>query len=301
MTKNMHTQPKSLALLGAAWGYGARDRGCAQGAHALQDEHCLEQLSLLKNHNRWHAMIESDVLLQKNSTDPFDRIALLCQQLGKYTEELCKQKKSFLTIGGDHTCAIGTWSGAALAMQNKGPIGMIWFDAHMDAHTPKTTLSGAIHGMPVACLLGYGDPRLTQLLTPTPKLQANHLSLIGVHSFEKGEAQLLHDLNVRVFFIDEVRLRGLASVVAEAKEIATQGTVGYGISIDLDAIDPHDAPGVGSPEPDGLNSQELIDALKIIHNDSKLIGAEIAEYNPYRDIEHRTSKLICQLAKALFD
>jgi arginase len=288
-------EKKSLQILGAAWGDGAGDHGCAAGPYSLQQSLLISQPSF-----HWRTIIDKLSLSHKLDKDVNSRIAALCQQLAQQTEQLYREHQPFLTIGGDHTCAIGTWSGVFAAIEKQGPLGLIWFDAHMDSHTPQTTVSGNLHGMPLACLLGYGNEALTHLMTPTPKLQPHHVCLIGVRSFEAGEAALLQSLNVRIFFMEEVEERGLAAVFQEAHQIVTHGTQNYGISIDLDAIDPLEAPGVGSPEPHGLNSEDLIETLQTICGDPRLIGAEIAEFNPEHDIDHRTALLIEKLATALF-
>jgi arginase len=169
----------------------------------------------------------------------------------------------------------------------------------MDSHTPETTPSGAIHGMPLAALLGYGAPELVRVAGFSPKLLPCHLCLVGVRSFEAGEAELLRRLGVRVFFMDEVKRRGLGAVMADALAIARSGSAGYGISIDLDAFNPQESPGVGTPVRDGLHHLGLDRALHGIINDPHLIALELAEFNPERDQGGRTLKLIGDLLAAL--
>ena len=170
----------------------------------------------------------------------------------------------------------------------------------MDSHTPDTTESGNIHGMPLAVLLGYGATELTSIMAATPKLQPEHISLIGVRSFEQGEAALIERLGVKVYFMEEVRRRGINVVLAEAIERANKNTEGYGISLDLDGIDPIDAPGTGAPEPNGIASQELVLALQGVAKDKRFLGIEIVEFNPYNDIQNRTQQLINDLLMAVF-
>jgi arginase len=152
-----------------------------------------------------------------------------------------------VVIGGDHCNAIGTWNAVACSLNE--PLGLIWIDAHMDAHTKETSPSGAWHGMPLACLMGYGVKELAQLKRERPILNPKHLCLIGVRSFEEGEAALLKRLNVKIYYIDEVKRRGLHEVLKEAIDHVNQGTKGYGVSLDVDVIDPSEAPGTGSLEP----------------------------------------------------
>jgi arginase len=204
-----------------------------------------------------------------------------------------------VSIGGDHSNAVGMWNGVRRALSKKTclPLGLIWIDAHMDGHVPETTPSGAWHGMPAANLLGYGEPCLAQLTQKEPVLLPENLVYIGVRSFEEGEAALLKKLNVKIYFIDEVKERGLETVVKEAIARAAARTGGFGVSLDIDVIDPEEAPGVGSPEPGGIAAKELISTLPFLMKDSRLVGFEMVEYNPERDIQNKTRNLIFDLLR----
>lgn len=197
-------------------------------------------------------------------------------------------------LGGDHSCAIGTWTGIAQAI---GPLGLIWIDAHMDAHTPETTPSGMLHGMPVASLLGHGGPRLAA--RGSSAFDPRRVCLVGVRSFEAAEAALLDRLGVRVFSMFEVRRRGLAEVMAEALAIARDGAASFGISLDLDAIDPRDAPAVGTAVPGGIRAADLRDALARLGSDPGCAALEITEYNPYLDRDGVTVRLVADIAESL--
>jgi arginase len=153
--------------------------------------------------------------------------------------------------------------------------------------------------MPLASLLGYGDSRFTAILKPEPKLKPSQVCLIGVRSYEAGEAEFLKQLQVRVYFMDEVKERGLMVVFKEALERVKQGTVGYGLSLDVDSLDPKEAPGVDVPEPDGLNVKDLCEALGEVARDAELKGVEVVEFNPHKDIQQRTEKAIVELIKVL--
>ncbi len=222
------------------------------------------------------------------------------KRLAVATEQLTRAKKDFVVLGGDHSSAIGTWSGVSTGLAKEGDLGLIWFDAHMDSHTPETTPSGNIHGMPLAALLGHGDTSLTHLLTPNPKLKPEHVCLIGIRSFEAAEKELLDRLKVRIFTMQEIKERGLEIVLSEALSIATSNTAGFGISFDLDAIDPLEAPGVSTPAPDGLSTLSLYTALKAWNNHPLLTGLEIAEFNPTFDIKAQTETIIFELIHSLY-
>jgi arginase len=229
---------------------------------------------------------------------PIDVIARTTGWLAETTRRLAESGSRFLVIGGDHSCAIGTWSGAAAALRPFGPFGLIWIDAHMDMHVPETTHSGAVNGMPVAALLGYGAPELTGLCDDRGAIAPHHVCLVGARSFEPEEIAFARRHGVRVIGMDELSRRGIEDTCAEACAIAGGGTAGYGVSLDLDAFDPADAPGVGTPEPGGIGASELLDAWADLTRSSLCVGAEIVEYNPHRDRAGRTARLISTLATA---
>ena len=168
----------------------------------------------------------------------------------------------------------------------------------MDMHVPETTHSGAINGMPVACLLGYGAPQLISIAETGPAIDPHYLCLVGVRSFESEELEFAERFSVRVIGMDEVRLRGIDAALAEAHAIATHATAEYGVSLDLDAFDPVDAPGVGTPEPGGIWAPAFLDAWSKLTRDSKCLGIEIAEYNPSCDHAGRTARLMRDLISA---
>ena len=203
-------------------------------------------------------------------------------------------------IGGDHSCAIGTWSAVAHANRLRGDIGLIWIDAHMDSHTYLTSVSQNIHGMPVASLLGEGDQSLSQILDSYPKLKPQNLCIIGLRSYEAGEAALLKRLGVKLFLMDDVRKRNFQTVFLEAWQQVSYTSCGVGLSIDMDGIDPFDAPGVGSPESDGLSGADLVSELTHFFLTHSLLGLEIAEFNPMMDQKGKTAQLLVDLIHATY-
>ena len=245
---------KNIDLIGYASGISAGNAGCAQGPIYLQQSQWLDsdQLSF-----EWREILEPTD--QKQGLEALQEVTKLCENLASITEKLTLANKPFATIGGDHACAVGTWSGVAQALAPQGDLGLIWSDAHMDAHTFDTTPSGNIHGMPIACLLGHGDPSLTHIASKQPKIKPEHLCLIGIRDFEAGEAELLKQLDVRIITMEEVQQRGFEDCMQEALTIANNGTAGFGISIDLDGFDPKQAPAVGTPVANGLDAPTFCD------------------------------------------
>ena len=281
-------------VIGAASGAGAPNPACGKGPAALHRYHVFHDTPL--QHVKWDAILH---VPRAQQDTPLHAVASISSQLAEEVEAVLHAGNFPLVVGGDHSCAIGTWSGAHHALADRGPIGLIWIDAHMDSHTFATTPSGQIHGMPLACLLGYGDAALTTIDGAEAKLHPEHVCLIGVRSFEAGEAALLHQLGVRVFDMGEVRRRGLAEVFDEALAIARQGTAGFGVSVDLDALDPEEEPGVGTPVPGGLHRTELAAALSRLRGDPAFVAMEIVEYNPRRDRKHATANAAGALVNAI--
>lgn len=279
-----------LALIGYASGIAANNPGCGAGPLQLKERNFARALSDQGLESSWQAILTP----VKESRSCLEQVVQLNQALAQITYQLTRQEQLFTVLGGDHSSALGTWSGVAAAKSEKGQstIGLVWIDAHMDSHTAETSSSGNIHGMPLAALLGYGDPELTQIQMTHPKLSPEFLSLIGVRSFEAPEAQLLQRLGVRVYDMQEVNTRGLEIILAEAIARAEQSPLGFGVSLDLDALDPNDAPGVGMPESDGLLAGALCQALTQLKGNKNLLGIEIVEYNPYLDNDYKTEQLI---------
>ena len=204
-----------------------------------------------------------------------------------------------LILAGDHSSAIGTWSGVAKTLDEGEHMGILWVDAHMDSHTPKTSHSGNIHGMPLATLLGYGDERLTNVVFENPKLLPEHTVVIGARSFESEEKQFLDAIGVKIFYADEILDRGLELVFDEALERVREGTIGYGISFDLDSLDPAYIGGVGTPVSNGLSLPECCAVLKIIDKQD-LMAFELVEFNPNLDPDQSTQMALWEVVQSVF-
>ena len=298
----MNDMPLSLAqlakpvdIVGVACGEGARNRGCEAGPDAVRAGGLVPRLQMRGLSAAWRETIRPG---HASHDEPLQAVHGVCRRLAQRARAIVAHGRLPVVVGGDHSCAIGTWKGVASALRARGPLGLIWIDAHMDAHTPQTTPSGALHGMPLACLLGRGDSGLTALGGGIA-LQPQYVCLIGVRSYETHEAALLRQLGVRIYYMYEVARRGLAAALREALATVTTGTAGFGVTIDFDAIDPRDAPGVNTPVANGIRSRELAAALDCVTAHPALAAIEIAEYNPGRDPDGRTVAVVMQLLDAM--
>ncbi len=290
-----------LKIIGAAVGSGGRTMNAARGPDIIHDSvYWKDAFTHEKSPVQWGKIFREKLIpnvIDLNHSNKLNILSELFTDLAAETKQLVQEKQRFCVIGGDHSAAIGTWSGAFAGL--KGPLGLIWVDAHADAHTFETTPSGNVHGMPVAALLGYGDDCLTQLAHTDPKILPENLCLIGIRSFEPEEHALLTQLNVKIYDMEAINRLGMTQVLKEAQAHVSKNTVGYGITIDIDGIDPEDAPAVGTPEPGGIRADDLLKALAEIHPDPKQIGFELMEFNPSQDINQKTEKLMINIIKTL--
>ncbi|MDP2805672.1 MAG: arginase [Gallionellaceae bacterium] len=287
---------RNFAVIGAACGYGAQKHGCQDAPEVLQSFGFLEYLNELGITYYWDNIIH---LHEDQYRTPLSSVSIFSKQLALKVRDAKLRGDFPIVLGGDHSCAIGTWSGVKASMPKNDRLGLLWIDAHMDSHTYASTPSNAIHGMPLACLLGHGDDNLIHIGDDLPKLHPEDICLIGTRSYEEGEAKLLEQLGVRVFHMGEINHRGLDAVWAEALSIVQRKTVGFGISLDLDVLDPSEEPGVGSPEPGGMSKKMLEEMLGTLKINSKLLALEIVEYNPYLDMQFVTASAVCDLVAAI--
>lgn len=265
---------RQIELIGAAWGLGGADPGCAEAPAALAP-------LLAERLRECGAQALPGPILSPTRAERRKQVAVsrLCAHLASAVADAVRRGRLPCVIGGDHSCAGGTWTGVARALE--GRLGLVWIDAHMDAHTPGTSHTGRLHGMPLAWLLGQDDDPLYGLAAGV--LEPRHACLVGVRSFEPEEEERLRRLGVRVIEMAEIERRGLDAALEEAIAIATAGTVAFGVSIDLDVVSPEEAPGVGTPAKGGLAGDTLARALARIAGRSDLAAVELVEYCPRLD------------------
>ena len=280
---------RQVELIGAAWGLGGPEPGCAEAPDALAP---LVAAAL----ERAGVPVRGGPILRPSSTERRKQLAVskLCGLLASAVADSIQHGRLPCVLGGDHSCAGGTWTGAARA--TKGALGLVWVDAHMDAHTPKTSHTGRLHGMPLAWLLGQDDDPLYGLATGV--LEPQHVALIGVRSYEPEERERLERLGVRVIYMSEIAERGIDAVLDEAFAIAKRGTAAFGVSIDLDVVTPEEAPAVGTPVPGGIAGAELARALARIGGRPDLATVELVEYSPRLDPGGHTARIAVEIARA---
>lgn len=238
-----------------------------------------------------------DAILGTSSNARYLRtITDVCREVAAVTRRAIADGCVPIMLGGDHSLAAGSIAGAAAHFASRGErLGVIWVDAHGDLNTPETSPSGSVHGMPLAHLLGQGDAGLASVAGVQPALRAQDVALVAVRDLDPGERDHIAAWGVRAHTMRAVDERGIKDIVSDAIEVASTGTAGIWVSFDMDAVDPEDAPGVGTPVAGGLSYREAHTAMELIADSGKLVGLDLVEVNPVLDERNRTAALGAEL------
>jgi arginase len=286
---------RDVAVIGAALDLGQSRRGVDMGPSAIRYAGLEERLVSLGFVVRDHGNVESAVpeatTLQDERARFLPEIKATCDRVAQKVLEESSAGAIPLVLGGDHSVALGTLEGLAAA---HGPGGVLWIDAHPDINTPETSPSGNVHGMGLAAALGFGGPAFESEAWPLPAVDPDRVALVGVRQLDDGERRLLRDAGVRVITMSEIDRIGVERAVREALDrVAGAGFVH--VSLDMDALDPDIAPGVGTPVPGGLTYREAHLALELVA-ESELAGSlEVVEVNPILDRANTTALTAVEL------
>lgn len=296
-------RPSRVALIGVPMDLGGRRRGVDMGPSALRIAGIQEALEDLGIEFRDTGNLEVHDPVDLEPADPcarfLEEISDCCQRLHARVKELVADDWFPLVVGGDHSIAAGSVAGLASHHHERGEkIGLIWFDAHGDMNTPETTGSGNIHGMPLAALLGHGPTSLTRLSSRFPAVDPKNAVLVGVRTLDDGERELIRELGVRCFTMQEIDELGMHAVMREAIEIACADTAGFVLSFDVDGADPSVAPGVGTPVPGGVSYREAHLVVELAAESGKLLSLEMTEINPILDTSNATARVAVEFCES---
>ena len=223
-------------------------------------------------------------------------ITEVCQRVATETRRALERQTVPLVLGGDHSLAAGSVAGAAAHFAARGErIGVIWLDAHGDLHTPVSSLSGNVHGMPLAHLLGHGDPVFANIAGVKPAVRAEHVALVGIRDLDAPEREHARAWGLDVQTMRQLDERGVRTVMEQAIATASAGTAGIWVSFDMDCLTPEDAPGVGTAVPGGLTYREAHLAMEMLADTGKVIGLDLVEVNPVLDEQNRTAEVAAEL------
>ena len=290
-----------IAIVGAPMDLGAGRRGVDMGPSALRVASIDSRIAELG----YRVTDLGNIAVEQAESTPagpvrsryLKQIAAACERLAVTVASAADNGRLPLVLGGDHSIAIGTVSGMAHHFLKKNQsIGLIWIDAHADMNTPESSPSGNVHGMPLACIAGFGPKQLTHLFGFAPKVKPENIALVGVREVDVLERPAVKNSGVRAFTMREIDERGMRAVMHDAIATACAGTAGFHLSFDMDAVDPMYAPGVGTPVRGGLSYREAHLAMELVCDSDKMRSMEIVEVNPVFDEANRTALLAVELA-----
>ena len=279
---------------------GASRRGVDMGPSALRVAGLMARVKQLGHHVEDMGNVAvrqpEEMSYGEKRAKYVEEIADACKDLGEAVQKSLEEGYLPLVLGGDHSIAAGSTSGAAAHFRKeKKQIGCIWLDAHSDMNAPETSPSGNVHGMPLAGILGYGVPELHDLFGFKPKIEPQNVVLVGVRDLDSHEKKFIKKLGVRAFTMRDIDERGMREVMSDALKYAMDDTDGISVSLDMDFVDPSDAPGVGTPVRGGATYREAHLAMEMIADTEAMVSMEIVEINPVIDEHNRTALLGVEL------
>lgn len=289
-----------VGIIGVPLDLGAGRRGVDMGPSAIRVARLHQRLAELG----YEVTDFGNVAVDQPEASPVGReqarylaqIARTCKRLAQQVEGALAGGVFPLVLGGDHSVAVGTIAGVARHMRREHrKVGLIWVDAHADMNTPETSPSGNVHGMPLACCVGLGPRPLTHLAGFAPLVEAENVALVGVRDVDQLEKPHVRRSGVKAFTMRHIDERGVLAVIREAIAIAGDGTAGIHVSLDMDAVEPQEAPGVGTPVRGGLTYREAHLVMEVLCDAGLLVSMEVVEVNPIMDESNRTATLAVEL------
>lgn len=290
----------NIRVFGVPMDLGQRRRGVDMGPSVLRYAGLHDALRALGHHviDGGNVAVPLAEHTEPGAADArhLDAVAAVCAEICRVVQGAQISGDAVIFLGGDHSLSIGTIAAMTGA---GGRLGVLWVDAHGDFNTPETTPSGNIHGMSLAASLGRGAPELVNIGRPGAKLEAQQVVLIGARDLDLPEQAALRESGVCVFTMHDIDEHGIAHVTRQALA-ALAGCERIHVSLDLDAVDPSEAPGVGTPVPGGLTYREAHLLMELLQRTDRVRSLDIVEVNPILDERNRTAKLAVELTASLF-
>lgn len=294
----------AIDLIGVPLDLGASRRGVEMGPSAVRLARLEEHLEFLGHDVRDLGDVPvptRETLGFGSGLDYLPTIAAVCRDVAARTAAVVRERRIPLVLGGDHSVSAGSVAGVATALAERGErLGVIWLDAHADLNTPDSSLSGNVHGMPLAHLLGYGDRETAAIAKPSPAILAANTVVIGARDLDQAERGHIRDFGVRTYTMREIDERGMRAVLQEAIALVSEGTQGIHISLDLDFLDPREAPGVGTPVRGGATYREAHLTMETLWDTGRVVSMDLVEVNPVLDRENHTAELAVGLVGSGF-
>lgn len=292
-----------VRIIGVPTDLGANMRGANMGPSAIR----IAQIHQKIRHLGFPVIDSGDLDVPVRDTLPesafgrkfLNQTVQICSDLEQLVYTSLGQNEIPISIGGDHSLAIGSISGASRFYREKSEkIGLIWIDAHGDLNTPASSPTGNIHGMPLSVTIGSGHPELLEIGGSPIRVSPENIALIGIRTLDGEEKSLCRTSGIRYFTMREIDERGMHAVMTEALKVVSKGTSAIHLSFDIDGVDPLYAPGVSTPATGGLSYREAHLALEMLADTKRLCSMDFVELNPMTDISHKTAQLITELIQS---
>ena len=298
--RNRGTVPRKIRIIGVPLDLGQERRGVDMGPSALRvaglNARIAELGFAVEDAGNLPVPIREMQSVGNHKAKYLAEIAESCQRQAAWVQRTLRQGWLPLVLGGDHSIAVGTVAGVAEFYRRKGKkVGLIWVDAHADMNTPKTSPSGNIHGMGLACCLGYGPRELTHLFNISPSVPPRNAVLVGAREIDGSEKGTVNQSGLTVYTMRNIDERGLRTVMQEAIAIADRDTAGFCVTLDMDFVDPSEAPGVGTPVRGGATYREAHLVMEMIADAGRMLSLELVEINPVIDVANKTANLGVEL------
>src|SRR5271156_1769269 len=292
--------PRNIRVIGVPLDLGQSRRGVDMGPSAVRVAGLEARLEAIGHVVEDAGNVAVAIPEQKKegaaNSKYLKEITATCTASAELVLKTLEAGKVPLVLGGDHSVAAGTVSGVAKYFRRKNQkIGLIWIDAHTDMNTPESSPSGNVHGMPLACCIGQGPLELTNIFGYSPKVNPANVALVGIRSVDGQERDIVQRSGVHAFTMRDIDERGMRSVFEEAIRVASDGTSGFHVSLDMDAVDPREAPGVGTPVRGGITYREAHLAMEVLGDTGRITSIEVVEVNPVIDEANRTAILAVEL------
>lgn len=291
---------KEIKIIGAPFDMGASLFGARLGPEALRIEGLTEKLADLGFivEDSGNLDIKNDYKnIMENNLKNLDLTKEATEKLSSKVYETLEEDKFPLVIGGDHTLVLGSVKGLLKKYDNPG---VIYFDAHADINTEKTSLSGNIHGMPMAFLIGEGSEKMRSVGNINKNLKPENIVYIGLRDVDPGERDYIKNLGIKAYAMEDIDKLGIQKVMEESIDYITKKADQIHISFDVDSLDPKIAPGTGVKVPGGLTFREAKTALRMVSQIEKIVSVELVEVNPLLDNQNDTAKIAVNLLETIF-
>ncbi|MGB2898344.1 MAG: arginase [Candidatus Acidiferrum sp.] len=291
---------QKVRIIGVPMDLGQSRRGVDMGPSALRGaglQTSIKKLGLqVEDIGNLSVKQPEEMPIGEKRAKYMQEIAETCGDVAAAAEKALSEGFLPLVLGGDHSIAAGVAAGVANHFRKeKKQIGYLWLDAHGDMNTPESSPSGNVHGMPLAAIMGYGAPELVDLLGFKPKAEPGNIVIVGARDLDAQERKIVKKSGIHVFTMRDIDERGMREVMSDALKYAMDDTAGIAVSLDMDFVDPSDAPGVGTPVRGGVTYREAHLAMEMIADTESMVSLEVVEINPILDEHNRTALLGVEL------